>query len=215
MPFRILISKSLLPSIVLTLRVGGATNCEQEFQIIGLVQDSEGSSSLWLAEHVYGECVWTRLIRIRFFPDSVRTYIEMVRYKDWKSITDRIGNALINGQYEFAKQDSLWRYGNKFYNIKVPRADSSLYQEYKRNLGDPEIWNQKYGDSAVTPPTIGSTSSKMLYYYPYGLYMNYLVERVCMLPGNLLLVFTGQPLMASGFNTMHGFFLLKWNVKTY
>ena len=49
--------------------------------------------------------------------------------------------------------------------------------------------------------------------YPEGLYVDYQISKAYYFPGSgYILVFTHQPLIASGNDTMHGFLLFKEKV---
>src|SRR4030067_2953280 len=144
--------------VSLTSETQGATNCEQEFTLLGIVQDRQDTITIWLAEHVYGECIWTRIIKLELSVYSVRDSVEFIGYKDWKAISKRLENKMLSGQREFIKTDSLWRWNNRYYNIRIPVVDSAYFQKYKGSILDPDIWNETNGAEAVVLPEIGTTT---------------------------------------------------------
>lgn len=198
-----------LAQIWLTSCSLAATNCVQKFSLLGVVQNQKGNNVAWVAEEIFGECMWTRIIKIEPLDDSVKVVVDN-SYRSWKSIREDMGQPIEDVLTEFTKQESSWRYNNKLYTVTIAEADTGLYNEYKRNVYNPQIWNKKYRSENVTLPKFNNEKTSLVYYYPTGLYLNYTVDQIYMLPCNFLLVFTKQPLLASGLDTMHGFLLLKW-----
>ncbi len=196
----------------LSLPCLAATNCVQKFGILGIVQNREGNHVVWIAEEIFGECMWTRIIKIELLDDSVKVVVDN-SYRSWKSIREDMGQPIEGAFTEFTKENSTWKFNNKLYHVTIAESDTGLYNEYKRKVNDPQGWNGQYRTD-VTLPEFSSEKVRLIYYYPRGLYLNYSVDQIYFLQENFLLVFTKQPLLAPGGDTIHGFLLLKWRVQT-
>ncbi len=59
-------------------------------------------------------------------------------------------------------------------------------------------------------PPVDGVRINLVYHYPTGLYINYEINKVYYSPNfGYLLIFTRQPKLAVGLDTMHGFVILK------
>ena len=194
-----------------------ATSCEQEFVVLGKTKSSNGNSILWIADNVYGECSYTRIVKLDILRDSVKSTLEIIRYKDWLTIGQKIGNSFVEGHSELKNKDSLWYIlEHKPPKVKPPRVDSALVRKYKYiDVPTTEMpkWNEEHKLDAIVLPEFEGINTELLYYYPYGLYVGYKIDRICYLGEDstyfYLMVFIKQPRTAPGLDSMHGFFLFR------
>ena len=194
----------------------GTSDCHQEFMVLGETFGVDENAVIWISENLSGQCLVTHLIRIETIYDSVTVSIDTVIYKDWKAIGEKIGSRFLQDHVDFRKQDSLWLFSNHKYRVIIPRPDSAIINAFKEgsfaartNITD---WNVTYGKKGIMVPEIEGLNTELIYSYPLGLYMDYYVDRICYFGGPkcyYLLVFTNQPTLASGYDTMHGFLLLR------
>jgi hypothetical protein len=94
----------------------------------------------------------------------------------------------------------------------APPPDSAQLKLFEKEyaLGDERSWNSKHGIQGINTPSVEGLNVRMVYYYPEGLYIDYTISKVYYFPrSGYVLVFTNQPRLASGLDTMHGFLLLK------
>jgi hypothetical protein len=190
-----------------------ASNCNQSF--LFLLATADNNPVFWIAEDVGGECWYSHLIQIAVEDTTdTATYTALGSYKswNWKGLEEKLKGVICQPAIELENQNGMWSLPGLSWRIGVPPPDSAmlklLQKEYK--AGRERSWNVNYGIKGVSVPSAEGLDIEMVYYYPEGLYIDYTISKVYYFPqSRYILVFTNQPRMASGLDTMHGFLLLK------
>ncbi len=107
--------------------------------------------------------------------------------------------------------DDVWE--NKDIKILPPAFDSLLYKEFNEHIvkgGSNAIsWFNLKGNKGIKLPNIERIKTKLLFSFKTGLYINYEISEVHYFPKKYIIVFTHQPQIAVGLDTMDGFLIFK------
>jgi len=178
------------------------TYCEQTFHFFFL---SKGSPTFWIGEDLSGECEISYLHNISIRDSKVSvSKSELKEYNKW----DEIKNiSSFFRKYEELDDNNLV--------ITPPQFDPGLRDAFNKHVveggSNGYTWNKKHGLDGIVLPNIENLKTELLFYYHFGLYINYNMASVHYFPeARLILIFTEQPLRAVGMDTMHGFFIFKF-----
>jgi len=200
----------MFPALALFLLIL-TTDCVQDYRVLGFSSDYEGHASVWIIEDVAGECNLTQLKQVSV--DSTgKTRCVSTHFKH-KSDTIEFCRAfrhletLLFETFRPGGDNKINFQPNATLSAPAPRGD--LLEKYL-NIKYLVEWNK--GDPAETRmlPVFTGCRPEFLYASPDGLYFNYSISQVHYCKANgLLTVFTQQPMLAPGGDTMHGFMVFR------
>ena len=174
------------------------TNCTQEFSFPGA-----SNQKIWIVEHVGGECHYSKLIQINY-ADSLITSVEskILEYKQTDSFINSFAESQQISSVELTKVgENLTPVPQLTFTLKPPIADSGLLA---KNLRD----GVRVYPPSIVFPVFEGVRAQLLYQYDAGLYVNYRIDRAYLMPDkNILVVFTDNPLLTIGGDTMNGFMI--------
>ncbi len=193
------------------------TNCEQTFTFFGITWGimEQRDVTFWIGEDVSGECYGSYLIQVALEDTSshlIMTYNSS--YSDWDWLKEglkKLGMPKYT-ELKFNNEKGIWSDSMINVKISVPEPDSEMAELLKdaRRRGIEDIWTQKYGVEGIILPEFKGIKTKLVYYYPKGFYIDYQISAVYFDPFfKHLIIFTHQPRLAVGFDTMHGFLIFK------
>ena len=186
------------------------TNCNQSFTF--LCAAANQSRVLWIVEDVGGECWCSRLIQVVAKDDyASTTYTRFRDYGSWTWLQESIKHIVQEPVIRLEKQNGAWIIPGTSWRIAVPPPDTTqLRMLQEETFASGEAWNSKYGIEGISAPYVEGLNTKIIYYHPEGLYVDYKISKAYYFRhSRYILVFTNQPRLASGLDTMHGFLLLK------
>jgi len=183
--------------------------CDQEFLFIGVTKSNADVPTIVMIEHVGGQCYYSKLIQIAVAETSA-SMIES-NFKQYRNTQQFIESFTAFDQLPFIalpKDDRGYTYLLKpAFAINEPIPDSLMLANSFEDGG------RKYPGS-IKPPVFKMADAKLLFSYTSGLYVNYHIDKVIFVPiHNILIVFTKQPLLHSGGDTMHGFMIFRLRFK--
>jgi hypothetical protein len=189
------------------------TKCQQTFMFLAQTQSSWRDPVIWIVEDINGACWTTNLIQVVLRgeePFVINTSLK--GYKDWGWLKEGTERMRTERFVELENDSGTWRDKTGAWHLKAPAFSQEMADLWKKELRQhmshaPE-WHQVYGLEGVMLPEFYERQWNLLYYYPTGLYINYDIDMAYYFPkSEHLLVFTHQPVSASGLDTMHGFML--------
>ena len=178
-----------------------STFCEQTFHFFFL---SKGSPTFWIGENLSGECQISYLYNISIRDSIVSvSKSELKEYNKWDELKNISG--FFRKYKELDDNDLV---------ITPPQFDPGLRDAFNNHVyeggSNGYTWNKKHGLDGIILPTVENLKSELLFYYHFGLYINYKIASVHYFPdARLILIFTEQPLRAVGMDTMHGFLIFE------
>ena len=179
------------------------TNCVQEFIFFGLVGDV-----FWIGENISGECITSYLHQVHI-NDSSNELISssLEECNDWTWLKSGISCMNLEKSIRAKRLTAGWQIED--FTIKNPVSNQRLLDSFLVDCNILE-WNEKEGIKGIVLPQIKNRKTQLLYTYPYGLYIDYEINNVYYFPDSkYLLIFTHQPITASGADTLHGFIILR------
>ena len=185
-----------------------STQCKQDFTFLGTTDWEH--SVFWIVEDVSGECHFSRLVQVSV-QDSIASFTQtyFANYKETQNFSHAFSEFHPEPFQEFKRQGA--DLATPSCVIQPPSLNDSLYEDFSFDGNYvPHTWNSKMGTSGMVMPTIQNRSSKLLYAYPRGLYVNYQLDRAFLVSTkNLLIVFTKNPSLGTGGDSMDGFLIFK------
>jgi hypothetical protein len=111
----------------------------------------------------------------------------------------------------------LWYFPGASWTIRAPVTSYDYKTEWKKEFKQysscENQWNEEYGSEEVLSPEFAGIKGELVYFYPEGLYIEYEIAKAYYFArSGYILVFTQQPALASGDDTMHGFLLFREDV---
>lgn len=217
----------LLLSIANLPEVFGTTNCNQTFSFLSLSLSGRFGDEpvFWIVEDVGGECQYSNILQI--VPSKLRDNLidtSLKEYKKWGWLRKGLMSVESEPYIKLSLSNGIWKEKENILKIRSPFRSikfDTLADNYvingleinKTHLGmdrSGKLWNENYGMKGIMLPRIEGLDAKLVYYYPKGLYVNYKISKVYYFANlNYLLVFTYQPKLANGLDTMHGFLIFK------
>ena len=180
-----------------------STNCVQTFEFIGSTISNSGVPTLWILEHVSGECHSSKLIQISLV-DTIISYSEsnFAKHQETSSFKKSFAEFEQLPQFELAHTNGWFNYIQRGrFSLKEPVDDTTLLAKYFID------GIRKYPHPVIDPLFKG-VKSKYLYSYTPGLYIGYKINKAIFLPTkSIVIVFTNHSLFASGGDTMNGFII--------
>lgn len=186
------------------------TGCKETFHFLFLSKSY--SPTFWIGIDVGGECISSHLLQISI-KDSIVSIIsnDLKEYKNWERISEL--NFAFN-EYEedsLVEKNGVWT--SKDVIITPPEYDSTLAEEFNEHVinggSNAYTWYKEKGKHGFTLPKIEGIKTELIYQHKRGLYFNYKISEVHYFPNNYILIFTHQPRIAVGDDSMHGFFIFK------
>ncbi len=212
-------NKSLLFYIfIFVLLVGkqdlqATTNCDQAFTF--LARSKGNNPVFWIAEDVGEECFVSYLLLVTISPSKATLIsIDLRNFGDWDWLKEGTEHLRTELPVELENQNGTWKITQTSEYIKPPPYNSKLSAQFDKHIrkggSNGVSWNRNHGLKGILLPVIGGAKTKLIYFYPVGLYINYDIAKVYYFPkSGYILIFTHQPKLAVGLDTMHGFLLLK------
>ncbi len=180
-----------------------STNCVQTFEFVGSTISNSGVPTLWILEHVSGECHNSKLIQISLV-DTLISYSEsnFTKYENTSSFKKSFAEFELLPQFELANSNGWFNYIQRGrFSLKEPVADTALLAKYFND-------GIRKHPHPVIDPLFKGVKLKYLYSYTSGLYINYKINKVLFLPTqSIVILFTSHPLVSSGGDTMNGFII--------
>ena len=192
------------------------TNCVEVFKFLGLSLGPDSRPVFWISRDTTGECMNSELLQIvieRSGSTVISTYLE--EYGDWTALREGIRHLETEPPVKVEKNNNgTWMIGESVGQIRVPAKnpdfDELFDQHQNEDFGDGSSWNKKYGVDGISLPLIDGLNTELVVYYPGGLYVNYDISQAFYFQkSGYLLVFTHQPRLAIGLDSMHGFLILR------
>lgn len=198
----------LLVSIAITYTpmAFSTTNCEQTFTFFGATSDGFNYNKItfWVGEDVSGECLWSHLIQVTILDTTF-----IVKYAEWDWLKQEFNNF---GGLPFEKlrsKEGIWSDSAGSFRISAPAPDSVEIRKIYQSSYEAQ-WTARHGMDTIKLPQIQEVLTKLVYYYPVGLYVDYKISDAYYIPSQkLLIIFTHQPHLAAGFDSMHGFLIFR------
>ncbi len=154
--------------------------------------------------------MWSHLIQVTILDTT--SYIHttfVVKYAEWDWLKQEFNNF---GGLPFEKlrsKDGIWSDSAGSFRISAPPSDTLEIRKIYQSSYEAQ-WTARHGIEAIRLPQIQGVMTKLLYYYPVGLYVDYKISDAYYIPSQkLLIVFTHQPHLAAGFDSMHGFLIFR------
>jgi hypothetical protein len=204
--------------LALALMVGigrATTDVTQKYRFLALTTWNE-QDVFWILEDTSGEGEGSRILQVVLDdgnePVLVQTWFK--HFGSWQWLVEAVGSLdtqeytpLMEGRGTFVD----WM-GRLF--VEEPPADTLSLQEFDdfvyRGPGTVTSWNAARGLSGISSPIVHGAESEVLYIYPEGLYLGYHLSEVYHFAWRrYLLVFTHQDKTGPGFDTMHGFIIMR------
>ena len=193
------------------------TNCEQTFTFFGITSGAieHRDVTFWIGEDISGECLGSNLIQVTL--SDTLTHIIMTpnsSYGDWDWLKEGLKKFGMPKYTElkFNDEKGIWSDSGMSIKISVPEPDSEIAEHLKDayKYGIEAIWTKRYGIEGIIIPKFEGVKTQLVYYYPEGFYINYQISSVYYdsIFKNII-IFTHQPRLATGFDTMHGFLIFK------
>lgn len=188
------------------------SKCTQTFELL-----AKTDRVLWIALDVNGECHYSHLIQV-IMTDSIVLEVPptvLAKFKGWRAIKESIRHFQIDVPIRLEKTGSRWQSPVLSWSVKEAPSSPSLldqYEKFNERSGsfDGRRWNQVKGRAGLQLPKFDGIDMSLIYAFPAGLYLNYKIIGVFFFEGSgNLLIFTQQEILASGYNTMHGFLIFK------
>ena len=185
------------------------TYCHQTFHFFFL---TGGYPTFWIGEDNTGECEGSRLLQVGVddSPISVSRSELNVMYnwgkiREMKSLFRTLDEKLIVQNGKVWKNDDL--------EIEQPPYDSLLNKEFDEHMyergSNAFTWFNLKGKEGIKLPKIEGVKTELLFSYDVGLYINYDISDVHYFPNSFVIIFTRQPKLATGMDTMHGFLIYR------
>jgi len=189
------------------------TNCIQTFTFLGATTNVKNEIAFWIGEDVSGECHWSNLIQVSAMDSSSHFIITgNTSYGNWVWLKEGLKNLDTVPYVELVNEQGIWSNPEIPLKMSVPSPDSEtmkLVNEANRE-GYDEYWTRKYGLKGIILPAFQGAKAKLVYYYPLGLYVKYEISAIYYVRFyKSMIVFTRQPRLANGLNSMHGFLVFK------
>jgi hypothetical protein len=193
------------------------TNCVQSFNFLFATADyvmrTHHGPIFWIVEDVGGECWYSLLIQI-VVKDTIATafYTRFRDYGSWTWLEKNSKYILYEPAKELENKNDVWSAPDMSWFIKIPSIDSAQLKWLQEKCPefDGRWWNCKYGIDGISLPSFEGIDVKLVYYYPDGVYFDYKISKAYyFVRSGYILLFTKQPRLADGFDTRHGFLLLK------
>ena len=193
-----------------------ATNCEQSFTFFAFTRAASPSleyGTFWIGEDVGGECLGSYLIQISISNQRVSSYVSMLMgYAEWGWLREGIKHLQRVPFEELVEKGRVWQCATGSFSVEAPLPDSvlsSLLLEAFRK-GNERAWTRDHGLEGTSPPVFDGIKAQLIHYHEKGLYVGYQISKAYYFPGSkYLLIFTHQPMLVSGLDTMHGFLIFK------
>jgi len=195
------------------------TNCKQLFTFLALTESfapswtSGTNLSFWIGEDVGGECYWSHLIQIAISDGKAFSRdISVTPYPDWDSFRNGLRHFQRELPEELVEESGVWHCSTASFTVKPPPPDSVLLSLLRKAVhkGNERWWNQNHGLEGILQPIFEGIKIELIHYYEAGLYVGYQLSKVYYFSDSkYILIFTHQPMLASGLDTMHGFLLFK------
>ncbi len=191
---------------------GASTSCDQKFTFLGLTRGS--SHVLWVAEELGGECFSAQLVQAVLDDPNSTTIATDIPSRQIAWLKDAIANFAAEKPQPLDNVQGLWIAPGTNWYIKAPQPRNDLKAAFTTHVAvggsNGSTWNKAQGPKGIVPADVGNAVARLIYFYPSGLYFDYSISQAYYFPrSGHLVVFTNQPLLAVGLDTMHGFMVLK------
>ena len=197
------------------------TNCVQKFVFFALTRgyptlsSHEESKTLtfWITEDIGGECMASQLIQIFISKEKVSSsYTSLMGYEEWDWLKEGTKHLQREAPKELVEKEGVWNCSTASFQVKAPMSDSAMLNSFREAAreGYERRWIQDHGLSGISMPIFEGINRELIYRHEAGLYIDYQISKAYYFPySKYLLIFTHQPHLASGLDTMHGFLIFK------
>jgi hypothetical protein len=196
--------------------LSAATNCEQVFTFFAYTTGfgtSWEQGTFWIGEDVGGECLGSKLIQISISDGKVSSsYASLMGFEEWDWLKEGVKHLQKELPKELIERNGVWSCSSASFHAMPPPSDSVMLRLFRQafNNGMERSWNELRGIKGISLPVFKGVKAELLYYYEKGVYVAYGFSHIYYFPhSKYLLIFTHQPMMASGLDTMHGFLIFK------
>jgi hypothetical protein len=192
-----------------------ATLCDQSFILFAFSRASSaqlGQGTFLIGEDIGGECYQSYLIWISITDDHVSSSWNRVSYGEWGWLKEALKYLPKEEPKELVEKEGVWYYSTAFFRVTPPPPDTTLLNSFdsSRYDGSEAKWIGNHDSGGVSMPIFEDVKCELIYYHIGGLYIGYRFSKVYYFPhSKYLLIFTHQPRLATGLDTMHGFLLFK------
>ena len=197
----------------LSSTAAAATMGEQSFHLLFKAGDV-----VWIGEDIGGEYELSVLHQVAITKDGILAgQSELRAFRHWSPIRDLKPHFRIASVLELKPDaDKRWTHPDLSWTIQPPAEKPSLAEAFDRHVRDggshAGTFYAQQNAPPEHPPVIIGADAEPLYYSGRGLFFNYTLEAAWFFPrSGLLLVFTRQPIVAVGLDTMHGFVVMRLN----
>ncbi|MFH1335006.1 MAG: hypothetical protein ABII96_00655 [Candidatus Zixiibacteriota bacterium] len=197
-----------------------ASNCEQSFTLFALTKipsPTQDQGIFWITKDVGGECLGSYLIQVSISTEQVVSCsTPLMGYGEWDWLKEGVKHMQRQPLIELKEKEGAWYCSTASFQVMSPSADSLMLASFHKASyeGNEGQWISEHGEEAVSLPNFEGVNAKLIYYNKGGLYIGYKISKALFFPhSGFLLVFTIQPLLASGLDTMHGFLIFSLNKK--
>lgn len=197
------------------------TNCEQTFTFFALTRGErtlwtpakEANLTFWIAEDISGECMLSHLIQISISAGKVSAcYTSLMGYGEWSWLKEGVKHLQREPFEELVEKAGDWNCSTASFQVKPPLSDSEMLNSFQlaAREGYERRWIQDHGLKGISLPVFDGIEAELLHYHEVGLYVDYQISKAYYFPHSRhILLFTHQPHLASGWDTMHGFLIFK------
>jgi len=192
-----------LAVLVLTNASDASTNRTQRFELLRF--DGVDTTTIVYQEELDGECevVYTYSLISTQADTTAKAVLREPLSVDTSYAFDGVVEIVDSNSIYFLP-DSGW--------FRTPAVDSSILRTYnKLAVSYPaQVWYNNCVSDCLQDPEFEGVKAQRLFYSPKGLYIDYGIKKAYFQEATgLLLIFTDQPRMASGMDTMHGVLLYR------
>lgn len=189
--------------LVVSGSVSASTNCTQTFKLLRF--DGNDTFSIVFQEIIDGECLSFDTYTLKCSPAD--TILEPIV----RGESSEMDSYFLDSTIEITETDGKFSLPDNG-QFSAPTVDSALLRIYENTAAShhAQVWYQYCETNCLEEPEFDGVVAQRLYYHPRGLYINYKIKSAFYdISTRLLLIFTDQPRMASGFDTMHGVLLYR------
>ena len=193
-----------------SLNVFFSTICEQKFTLLGR---SKGQTPAFLIiQDLSGECESSTLLQIALMPEGpVKFDLEFGEKDRWQWFKNNMDSLRMEPFVQLDNHDDSWIAANMKWKVSNPLPDKELLNQIEKK---PFViglhWNKEKGTEGIQLPVFDGIKSKLIYYLPAGLYVDYSIEKAFYFKqSGYIILFTSQERKAPGLDTMHGFLIFK------
>ncbi|UCF17062.1 MAG: hypothetical protein JSW59_06285 [Phycisphaerales bacterium] len=190
-----------------------SSNCRQSFTFLARTRGS--NPVFWIAEDIGGQCSRSHLHQIICTGSrATLTSSDLELQDDWDWLRRDLGRFMTEEPLKLVRNGRVWKPRQARWLVEPPGPRKDIMAKFDRHIqeggSNARTWNGRQNHNGILIPELHNITAQMVYYYPGGLYIDYDICDAYYFPkSGYILVFTRQRKAAVGFDTMHGFLLLR------